>query len=228
MDEVLKELARKKQAEVEQLNYDQVGVWPEQVLEELVTLGVLKPADNATGCVCYDCSDQCWIEPDIRMLNDTGEKIGRYICPFDHCDVGAITVDLKRLQCWQINEDKLIQSGYLEKQSYPAGIIRRRKEPSNNKIMLIACLVEHHRIGTEKPNFDPMDQMSIQKKLGWSQSKTSRTMSLIFGEHPMAKYQNFCRGQLIEGFLKRLDDRNLAYDAITEDPNSDMEFLSPT
>lgn len=112
MDEFLKQLAEKLQVfGADIISADETADWPTGKLDEFVEAGVLTEIQHSKGVVCSECEENCFIEPDIRTIPETGKTTGVFVCTRNP-DIGRIEVDLNRLRQWRINEDKLIELGY--------------------------------------------------------------------------------------------------------------------
>ena len=81
---------------------DEVARWPSEALQRLLAAGLVREIDLASGVVCDQCEDACWIEPEIREQPATGKRVGMYFCP-RHEDVGRFEVSLERLRQWQVH-----------------------------------------------------------------------------------------------------------------------------
>lgn len=112
MDKFLQQLADRLQIpDSEIITVDETKEWPTGKLDELVEAGVLVEIQNSKGVVCSECKENCFIEPDIRTIPDTGEATGVFVCTRNP-DIGRIEVDLDRLRQWKINAKKLSELGY--------------------------------------------------------------------------------------------------------------------
>jgi hypothetical protein len=112
VDEFLKQLAGRLQVfGSEVISADEVADWPAGKLDELVSGGILKEIQHASGVVCNECEEHCYIEPDIRTYPGTGETVGVFVCTRNP-DIGRIEVDLSRLRQWRIDKKKLWQLVY--------------------------------------------------------------------------------------------------------------------
>lgn len=112
MNEFLKQLAeRLRTFDSEIITAGETAGWPEGKLDELVSSGILNETQHASGVVCDQCEENCYIEPDIRTVPGTRETVGVFVCKRNP-DVGRIEVDLNRLRQWKINNVKLQSLGY--------------------------------------------------------------------------------------------------------------------
>lgn len=114
MDSFLEQLAGRLQISgADVITADETKDWPEGKRDELIAGGVLTPIENATGVVCDQCEENCYIEPSIRTYQQDGEEkaIGVFVCTRNP-DIGRIEVDLNRLRQWKINNEKLQSLGY--------------------------------------------------------------------------------------------------------------------
>ncbi|MBN2136312.1 MAG: hypothetical protein JW720_00750 [Sedimentisphaerales bacterium] len=103
MDEFLEKLAKRlKFPGDEILSADEIAAWPEGKLNELLSQGILSEIQHASGVVCDECEEGCYIEPDLRKY-PTGETVGVFTCTRNP-DISRIEVDLNRLRQWQVNK----------------------------------------------------------------------------------------------------------------------------
>jgi len=118
VDKFLEQLAdRLRTYDSEIVTADETADWPEGKLDELVSEGILNEIQHASGVVCDQCEENCFIEPaDIRTNPDTGKTIGVFVCPRNP-DIGRMEINLDRLRQWRINKDKLQQLGLLKKEA---------------------------------------------------------------------------------------------------------------
>jgi predicted DNA-binding protein (UPF0251 family) len=117
VDEFLAKLAERLQVfGADIISADETVDWPTGKLEELVGAGVLVEIQHSKGVVCNECEENCFIEPDIRTIPDTGEVIGVFVCSRNP-DIGRIEVDLNRLRQWKISGEKLEALGYTKKKT---------------------------------------------------------------------------------------------------------------
>jgi DNA-binding CsgD family transcriptional regulator len=93
---------------------DEIRVWPEGKLQELMTEGILEDIEPGTTVVCDECDERCSIEPQLRTDPHTGKMVGVHICVRDEAG-GRMEIDLDRLRRWRISESKLQELGLLEK-----------------------------------------------------------------------------------------------------------------
>ncbi|MFC1636606.1 hypothetical protein ACFL5Z_17385 [Planctomycetota bacterium] len=92
----------------------------------------------------------------------------------------------------------------------------REQKRSADKLQLEAFLIKHHGYGTGSINWEPATQKIIQNIFNWNQSKVSRVMKLLFGEKPMQKYKQLCRGRVLKGFIKKHDNGTSDIEAISD------------
>ena len=117
MNEFLEQLAeRLRTYDSEIITADELAEWPEGKLDELVSSGILNETQSASGVVCDQCEENCYVEPDIRTVPGTRETVGIFVCTRNP-DIGRIEVDLNRLRQWRIDKDKLRQLGLLKKKA---------------------------------------------------------------------------------------------------------------
>jgi len=95
---------------------------------------------------------------------------------------------------------------------------KQRRNISNAKLLLIVALLEHHKFSTEEFHRQPATQKQLENVLRWTQSRVSRTMAVIFGKRPMAKYRSLCKLGRIRGFLEKLEDGTHRIDGIINPP----------
>lgn len=128
MDSLLEQLATRLQVyDADILTADETKDWPDGKLNELVVAGILTEIEHATGVVCEQCEENCYIEPDIRTNPDSGKAVGVFVCTRNPY-IGRIEVDLNRLRQWRIDEEKLKELGLLKKQ------VRRRKRRVSSEL----------------------------------------------------------------------------------------------
>ncbi|MBS3735515.1 MAG: hypothetical protein KGY99_11455, partial [Phycisphaerae bacterium] len=107
MREVLREiLLRADTRDASCFDADEVERWPAGALNRLQKLGLLREAEPASGVVCRECEDDCWIEPAIRDAPCAGKPIGVYFCRRNE-EVGRFTVDLARRWRWSLSASGL-------------------------------------------------------------------------------------------------------------------------
>jgi DNA-binding CsgD family transcriptional regulator len=117
VDEFLAKLAERLQVfGAGIISAGEITDWPTGKLEELVEAGVLVEIQHSKGVVCSECEENCFIEPDIRTIPDTGEVTGVFVCTRNP-DIGRIKVDLNRLRQWKISGEKLEALGYTKKKT---------------------------------------------------------------------------------------------------------------
>ena len=96
MDKFLQQLADRLQIpDSEIITTDETKDWPEGKLNELVSKGILEEIEHASGVVCNQCEENCFIEPDIRTDPNTGKPTGIYVCTRNP-DISRFTVDLEK------------------------------------------------------------------------------------------------------------------------------------
>lgn len=117
MDKFLQQLADRLQIpDSEIITADETKDWPTGKLDELVETGVLAEIQHFKGVVCSECEENCFIEPDIRTIPDTGAATGVFVCTRRE-DIGRIEVDLNRLRQWKISGEKLEALGYTKRKT---------------------------------------------------------------------------------------------------------------
>jgi len=114
VDKILQQLAdRLRIPDADIITADEIAGWPDVRLNELVCKGILTEIEHATGIVCDQCEESCYIEPTIRTYADGSKTVGVFVCTRNP-DIGRITVDLNRLRLWRICKDKLKEMGFLQ------------------------------------------------------------------------------------------------------------------
>ena len=112
MDKFLEQLAQRLQIpDADIITADETADWPTGKLDEFVEAGVLAEVPHSKGLICSECEENCFIEPDIRAMPDTGEAVGIFICTRNP-DIGRIEIDLNRLRQWKISDQKLSELDY--------------------------------------------------------------------------------------------------------------------
>lgn len=114
VDEFLKQLAeRLRTYDSEIITADEVADWQEDKIAELVSEGILSEIQPSTSVVCDQCEENCYIEPDVRTIPNTGKAVGVYVCT----RIGRMEIDLDRLRQWRIDKDRLRALGLLNKEA---------------------------------------------------------------------------------------------------------------
>lgn len=127
MDKFLRQLAERLLIyDADIITADETREWPEGKLDELLSQEILSEIQHASGVICDQCEDGCYIEPDIRM-HPTGETVGVYTCTRNP-DIGRIDVNLDRLRQWKINKEKLKELGFFKKK------IKKRKRKVSSEL----------------------------------------------------------------------------------------------
>ncbi len=107
MDEFLKQLAGRLQVpDSEIVTADETRDWLQGRLDELLSQKILTEIGHGREVVCDECEENCSIEPNIRTIPGTDERVGAFVCTRNP-DIGRIEVDLDRLRQWRINKKKL-------------------------------------------------------------------------------------------------------------------------
>ena len=94
------------------MTYDELAEWPVDQVEKVKEDGCLRQVNDADGIICRECPEHCW--KDVEIREKIGRKIGVFHCEDEDCG-GLMTVELERLQQWEIIPDKLIELGYVKK-----------------------------------------------------------------------------------------------------------------
>lgn len=216
MDSFLEQLAgRVRVPDADVISADEVADWPEGKLDELVLAGIIREIPPATGVVCDECENNCYVEPNIRTNPETDEATGVFVCTRNP-DIGRIEVDVERFRRWGVNKKKLSRLGYGPKTKGNTQKQTREQKRQDVVFLLQAALLEHHKVGTDDFNETPITQERLHKKLEWSQSKVSRVMTRLFGDNAMEKYKRNCRTDMIGGFLRKLESGGYEVEAIAK------------
>ena len=94
----------------------------------------------------------------------------------------------------------------------------RSERVKDDKLLLTSALFQHHRHESDAFNFEPMTQKELSARLGWSQSKVSRTMERVFGPKPMARYRRLCQDDKMKWLPEWLEDGTRRIDAAQYKP----------
>jgi hypothetical protein len=82
---------------------DEVGMWPDGLLDQLVANGVLQATANARSVTCDACGED-HVEEVQYIEAPPGSKLRAYIwCPLN----GPVAVPLERLRCWAVNPERI-------------------------------------------------------------------------------------------------------------------------
>lgn len=128
MDEFLAKLAGRLQVfGADIISADETADWPTGKLDKLVEAGVLVEIEHSKGVICRECEENCFIEPDIRTIPDTGEATSAFVCPRNP-DIGRIEIDLDKLKRWKIDREKLRELGFFKKK------IKKRKRKVSSEL----------------------------------------------------------------------------------------------
>ena len=216
IEEHLKILA--KQANSKNSNiiaYDETTDWPDGRLEKLIEMAVLIPTHNATSIKCPGCDESCPVEPLFDVLDD-GQNYIHVLCRQEGRD---ISIEPELLQQWEIT-DKIKQ--YLpktKKNRNTAPVMSREQKEINEKTLIISTLLTHHSFDNvdedgQELMFEAIGQDEIATQLKWNQSKVSRVLKRSFPEGFWDRYKLACKSDALKGFLKSIDDDQVAIEAI--------------
>ncbi len=73
--------------------------WGPGVLDALAGAGVLVPSTNATGVICTECEEECWVEPSAQR-RPSGEEVLVALCELRD-DIHLVRIDPERLRQWR-------------------------------------------------------------------------------------------------------------------------------
>jgi hypothetical protein len=79
--------------------------WGPGVLDTLIGAGVLFPHTNATGVICTECEEECWVEPWAQRRPNAGEVLVALCEPRD--DIHLVRIDPERLRQWRADMEVL-------------------------------------------------------------------------------------------------------------------------
>ena len=80
---------------------DEVTLWPDGMLDQLLGMGLLVCTDNALGLVCDGCEEGCWVVPEPQCNSDGGEIL-THMCT-EREDIGIVEFSSDRLLAWRLN-----------------------------------------------------------------------------------------------------------------------------
>ena len=87
----------------ETITFDELAEWPKEELGDAISKGKLVQADDADGIICRQCPQDCYKEVETRIKD--GCPVGVFYCADEDC-AGLITVEMERLQQWEIIGEK--------------------------------------------------------------------------------------------------------------------------
>jgi len=205
---------------------DEVRDWPDGKLEELLAEGVLQEIEHGTTVMCDQCDEHCSIEPQRRTDPQTGKTVGVHICMREEGG-GRIEIDLDRLRRWRISRRKLAQIGYWEGEGGSSARQSREAKRVAEKTQLISALLAHHgfsdEISDEELNMTPATQEALAKTLKWGQEKVSRVVKRGFPNGFWTQYRRACKADILQGFLKQLEDESTAVESMYYRPQHPTE-----
>ncbi len=227
MDGFLAQLAKRLRIpDADVVTGDEIRGWPDGRLEELLAQGVLQEIEHGTTVICDQCDEHCSIEPHRRTDPQTRKAVGVHICMCEEAG-GRIEIDLDRLRRWKINRRRLANMGYREgKPGSPAGKSREAKRITE-KTQLISALLAHHgfsdEVSDEGLNMTAATQEGLAKTLEWGQERVSRVIKRAFPNGFWSQYRRACKGDMLRGFLKQLDDESTAVESVYYRPQHPTE-----
>jgi hypothetical protein len=227
LDDVLPQLARRLRVpDADIITGDEVRDWPDGKLEELLAEGVLQEIEHGTTVICDQCHERCSIEPQRRTDPQTGRSVGIYVCTRETVG-GRIEIDLDRLRQWRINKRKLAQMGYREGKAESSASQSREAKRVTEKTQLISSLLAHHgfsdEVSDEELNMTPATQEALAKTLKWGQEKVSRVVKRSFPNGFWAQYRRACKSDVLQGFLKKLEDEATVVESVYYRPQHPTE-----
>ncbi len=80
--------------------FDEVQRWPRGALDRLLAASILRETNPAREVTCGNCTDGCWITPDIVEDPRTGQIVCTGWC-HDPEDGGLVTFSVDRLRMWE-------------------------------------------------------------------------------------------------------------------------------
>lgn len=91
------------------ISHDTVQGWGHGVLDELITIGLLKKAPTASSLECQGCEEHCFSDVLVRTEGDTTRA--HIVCevPERQAQMGLVNVPLERLQQWQSSPAQLAE-----------------------------------------------------------------------------------------------------------------------
>lgn len=107
----------------DKITYDEIATWPLEQVKELEKHGYIRQIEDADGIICGQCDEPCYKTVEVRKNPQSAKLIGTFFCEDEEYG-GPITVDLKRLQQWEINKKKLLPD--IEKNDSPKESLNTR------------------------------------------------------------------------------------------------------
>ncbi|MCX5643216.1 MAG: hypothetical protein NTZ17_00805 [Phycisphaerae bacterium] len=227
MDGFLAQLARRLRIpDADVITGDEVRNWPDGRLGELLTGGILQEVEHGTTVVCDQCDEHCSIEPELRTDPQTGRAVGVHVCLREEVG-GRFEIALDRLRRWRISKRKLAQMGYREGKAGSSAGQSREAKRATEKTQLISALLAHHGFSDEmldeELNMTPATQKALAKTLKWGQEKVSRVVERAFPDGFWAQYRRACKADVLQGFLKQLEDASTAVESVYYRPQHPTE-----
>jgi hypothetical protein len=227
VDGFLAQLAKRLRVpDADVITGDEVRDWPDGKLEELLAEGILQEIEHGTTVICDQCDEHCTIEPQLRTDPQTGRMVGVHVCLREEAG-GRIEIDLDRLRRWRISKRKLAQIGYREGKAGSSARQSREAKRVTEKTQLISALLAHHgfsdKMLDEELNMTPATQEALAKTLKWGQEKVSRVMKRAFPNGFWAQSRRACKVDVLQGFLKQLEDESTVVESLYHRPQHPTE-----
>lgn len=100
--EVLSQLLRRADATAEAVfDADEIALWPDDTLEQMVGLGLLQETAPARSVVCDGCEEACLGSVEL-VIGDEGVPQRGYVICGRREDIGRVEVNLDRLRRWAL------------------------------------------------------------------------------------------------------------------------------
>jgi hypothetical protein len=107
----------------------------------------------------------------------------------------------------------------------PVATVKKRREPGDAKVLLIAALSAHHHYGEDEMNFEPIRNNQLARKAGVGQSSASDFFTKHFKGYE--QYQRLCKDHPLElgRILRKLNDEQSdpRERPLKHDPQSDED-----